>query len=290
MPEVTFKNGGIALLRNLTPEDIPGAEKLREIARWNQIPRDWERLISFAPEGCFALELDGKLVGTATTITYSDKVAWIGMVLVDPGVRGKGIGRSLLTTCIDYLQDRRIPSIRLDATPMGEPLYRSLGFEGYQQIFRMRGRTSRAAPPEGIRKARPADIAEIVRLDKKAFGCDRSPVIRALVQDFPDKVFVAGGKGSLSGAVLGRDGARARQIGPLLSLDDENAELLLRAALGAASGDCVVDVPDGSTACKSLLESAGFIVERPFTRMFLGKDAPREKWGMYQLIHCPELG
>jgi len=290
MPEVTFKDGGVALLRNLTPEDIPVAEKLRKIARWNQTPRDWKRLISFSPEGCFALELDGELVGTATTTIYAGKVAWIGMMLIDPDVRGKGLGRSLLTTCIDYLQDRRIPSIRLDATPMGEPLYRSLGFEGYQQIFRMRGRTSKSALPEGIRKARPADVAEIARLDKKAFGCDRSPVIQALVEDFPEKTLVACGKNGISGTILGREGARAFQIGPLVSLDNETAELLLRAALGTASGDCVVDVPDGSTTCKAFLEGAGFTVERPFSRMFLGKSAPREKWGMYQIIHCPELG
>jgi len=48
------------------------------------------------------------------------------MVLVDPSVRGCGLGTQLLYEALDILGDMR--TIRLDATPAGHPIYRKLGF------------------------------------------------------------------------------------------------------------------------------------------------------------------
>src|SRR2546426_12200613 len=83
-------------LRVMTIPDIPAGMRLKEIAGWNQTPADWERFLSASPEGCFVTEVEGRVVGTATTINYEDRFAWIGMVLVDPDYRGRGIGTRLL--------------------------------------------------------------------------------------------------------------------------------------------------------------------------------------------------
>lgn len=67
----------------MTPEDIPAAVRLKDAAGWNQTAFDWERFISTRPQGCFAAESEGRLIGTSATITYEDRLAWIGMVIVD---------------------------------------------------------------------------------------------------------------------------------------------------------------------------------------------------------------
>ncbi len=58
------------------------------------------------------------------------------MVLVDPEYRRRGIATRLLGAAIDYLKNAGVPSIKLDATPAGQPLYEILGFAGEVMIER----------------------------------------------------------------------------------------------------------------------------------------------------------
>ena len=71
-------------IRLLFESDIPAAMTLKEAAGWNQTEEDWRRLLSLEPSGCFAAIKDERLIGTTTTTTYANELAWIGMVLVDP--------------------------------------------------------------------------------------------------------------------------------------------------------------------------------------------------------------
>src|SRR5438876_12316402 len=90
----------------LARADIPAAMRLKDAAGWNQTETDWLRLLSFSPDGCFAAEVEGRIIGTVTTIRYEDRFAWIGMMLVDSEYRGRGIGTALLTRTIDHLESK----------------------------------------------------------------------------------------------------------------------------------------------------------------------------------------
>ena len=80
----------IMRMRQMTRQDIADGMRLKDLAQWNQTEADWERFLFASPEGCFVAEIDCRVVGTAATIIYEDHFAWIGMVLVDPGLRGHG--------------------------------------------------------------------------------------------------------------------------------------------------------------------------------------------------------
>src|ERR1041384_2093827 len=95
-------------LRLFTKADLPFADSLRAVAGWNQTIRDWQRFLALQPEGCFLAEWNGSPAGTATTIAYGTEVAWIGMVLVHPDCRSRGIGTALLQHCIDFLRRRQV--------------------------------------------------------------------------------------------------------------------------------------------------------------------------------------
>jgi GNAT superfamily N-acetyltransferase len=86
----------------MTVADVPLGMRLKEQAGWNQTEADWRRFLDLEPEGCFVAELDGQPVGTTTTCVFGS-VAWVGMVLVDPAVRGRGVGRSLMKHALDWL-------------------------------------------------------------------------------------------------------------------------------------------------------------------------------------------
>ena len=106
----------------MTPAELDFADSLRALAGWNQTRNDWQRLLAHEPRGCFVAEWNGALAGTATTTCYGTDLAWIGMVLVHPDYRRRGIGTALLQQCLDYLSGRGVRCIKLDATPLGRPV------------------------------------------------------------------------------------------------------------------------------------------------------------------------
>src|SRR6185436_14043087 len=110
-------------LRLLTRDDLPFADSVRALAGWNQTIADWERFLTAEPDGCFLAEWNGVPAGTATTMVYGLALAWIGMVLVHPDHRRRGIGRALLVRCIEHLRGRGVRGIKLDATPAGKEVY-----------------------------------------------------------------------------------------------------------------------------------------------------------------------
>src|SRR5215211_8728516 len=93
-------------IRLLFESDIAAAMRLKDAAGWNQTEKDWLRLLALEPYGCFAAVKDGRLVGTTTTTTYGNDLAWIGMVLVDPEERHQGIATQLMNVALDYLKDK----------------------------------------------------------------------------------------------------------------------------------------------------------------------------------------
>ena len=112
--------------------------RLKEAAGWNQTEADWRRLVKLEPDGCFAAIENDQLVGTTTTTTYEDDLAWIGMVLVDPQHRRRGIATRLIETALAYL-DGKVAVVKLDATAEGEPVYEKFGFKTESLVERWRG-------------------------------------------------------------------------------------------------------------------------------------------------------
>src|SRR6266852_4773742 len=106
-------------LRRMTDSDLRAADELRRLAGWNQTIEDWRRLLRLEPRGCFVAVQNGEVVGTVTTTTYGQALAWIGMMLVHPEHQRRGIGTRLMRQALEYLQGRGVKSVKLDATPAG---------------------------------------------------------------------------------------------------------------------------------------------------------------------------
>src|SRR5947209_20559745 len=110
-------------VRLLNPSDIPQAMRLKGAAGWNQTAEDWARLMELAPHGCFGIDVDGVLASTTTAVCYGTDLAWIGMVLTSAEHRGRGLARTLMRHTLEYIAQRGVECVKLDATDMGRPLY-----------------------------------------------------------------------------------------------------------------------------------------------------------------------
>jgi len=156
-------------LRLLTARDLPFADAVRAAAGWNQTLDDWRRFLALEPEGCFLAEWEGKPAGTATTLIHGPELAWIGMVLVHPDSRRRGIGQALLRHCLEHLRQRGVGCIKLDATPLGQPVYERLGFRSEWTLARWE-RASAPAVADAPHEPPPEPRGLGVRQSSAAFG------------------------------------------------------------------------------------------------------------------------
>ena len=284
------------MIRPLAASDLDGAVRLSASAGWNQNRADWAMMLRLG-QGWGIEAADGagdvQLAASIVVLPYGSDFAWTSMVLVLPDCRRRGYAQRLLRHALAELVAQGRAAV-LDATPAGHAVYAQEGFAdtwGFARYRREAGSGSpqrSTAPP--TRPLRDSDWPAIAALDAPAFGASRVSLLRALAQRWPQAARVAELDGRLRGYVLGRDGREALQVGPLLATDDDVAKALLGAALGAADGPLYVDLLDCRRALLPWLQAAGFVLQRPFTRMVHGAaNAPGDPASIV-LAAGPELG
>jgi predicted N-acetyltransferase YhbS len=251
--------------------DIPASLALCRQAGWNQVEADWRRLLRLEPEGLFVAEIDGRVCGTISVTAYAATSAWIGMLLVDPDFRRRGIGSALMARCIRTLQDRGVESIKLDATDAGRPVYLKLGFRDERPIHRYSAlRPTDSLAGASLRPVAETDWAGIAEIDGGAFGADRLRLLRLLATDGPSAIVEEGGR--LRGYGFARGGHEAGFLGPIVATDAASAEQLTVALLAALPAENVYwDILPDNAAAADLAEQFGFSVARRLTRMVLGE-------------------
>ncbi len=263
----------------MTADDVPFGMSLTVQAGWNQTEADWRRFLAMASNGCFVAEVDGTPAGTLTTCVMGS-VAWIAMVLVEAARRGQGIGSALMQHAVAYLDGRGVPTIRLDATPLGRPVYQKLGFEDEYTVIRYGGAPVHIPQPDAgaLRPYAPEDFAAVARLDRQIAGTDRSKLLERLLAEQPDAARVVTDRGSCAGFCLLRPGTRATQVGPCLASVPHAGLRLLADALDRCAGQPVmIDIPENNTVASLFIRGTGLEHQRPFVRMYRGVpplDAP----------------
>mgnify|MGYP001607320646 FL=1 len=277
-------------LRLLNRSDFAAGMALKDFAGWNQTLADWERFLRASPTGCFAAEVDGKAVGTSTTIVYEGRFAWIGMVLVDPEYRSRGIGTRLLERAVEHLDELRVPTIKLDATPQGKPIYEKMGFVTEYEIERWVLHRE-AVALSALARAGIPDIEKIIKEDGAVFGADRGELLRSLHADAPDFTLASELEGEVIGYALGRGGSRADHLGPWMAWDQPTGRELLDAFLQRSARDTVfVDCLKNNEMARELLLSRGFLISRPLTRMVRGPNTLPGHPELLCAILGPEFG
>jgi GNAT superfamily N-acetyltransferase len=273
----------------MRPEHIPDGLRLCRAAAWNQTARDWARFLDEAPDGARIATVDGRVVGTAATIRYGDAFGWIGMVLVDPAARGRGIGTRLFDEALGLLSD--IPVARLDATPAGYPLYLKRGFVEEYRLHRMTitSAASRQPVAAGVRAVRPDDLTGMLAVDVTAFGAARATMLRWMLEGAPEMAWLADDGTRVRGFVLGRHGHVFDHIGPVIAADVDTAAALTVAALAATSRPVVLDATPHVPGWLEWLTSRGFVEQRELIRMTRGAAPATERERQFAILG-PEFG
>lgn len=122
----------------LQPADIPQLNSLQ--------PVGWPPIIPYyefytRTRYCHPLKYvaNGQIAGIGSSIEHKG-TAWLAHIIVREDFRRQGIGKAITSALMDNLMKRRrVRSIHLVATPMGEPLYQQLGFRRLSEYVFLRG-------------------------------------------------------------------------------------------------------------------------------------------------------
>ncbi len=277
----------------MTVADLPFGMRLKAANGWNQTEADWRRYLDLQPDGCFVAMLDREPVGTLTSCVFGP-VAWIAMVLVDSEHRGRGVGTALMRQALEFLEQQGVSSARLDATPLGQPLYEKLGFVAEYTLHRYEGILPPAEPKQGtvslsVEPLASAYVPEMLRIDRAVTHTDRRKLVLRLASEFPETMRILRGANATLGFCGARPGARALQIGPCLATGAAGRPLLEDVRQHYGCKQVFIDIPDDNEPAVRWALETGLIEQRPLLRMCRGRaldECVAELWAS----SGPEMG
>jgi predicted N-acetyltransferase YhbS len=279
-------------IRTMRASDIDDALTLSKSVGWNQIAADWHRMYHLEPSGCFVAQYQDHVVGTTLCCVFGN-VAWLAMVIVQENLRGRGLGSLLVQRGLDCARQNGIDSVRLDATPLGQHVYRRFGFEPQFELIRMAGvvQTSKPTSPASDLMIRTASLTEVPTLfeyDRHATRTDRRKLLNQLFSEWTPLV-ACSRDGRVHGFLAHREGRLATQHGPCAGTRGA-ARALFRHALNSRAGTSVIaDIPSDKTDLLAIATEHGLSPQRTLLRMCCGTSVEEDRQ-LFHLSYGGEFG
>ena len=176
----------------MRPEDVVAAERLssegfyevdarlsprggpdpqpRSPARGAQWVERTLHVLRTDPGGCWVAEVDGEMVGCATSLTR--ELMWIlSTYVVRPGLQGQGIGKALLAAALHHGRGCLRGMLSASADTKAIRRYRAAGFSLHPQMY-LSGSVDRAAIPivEKVRDGSAGDFELMDSIDRRVRG------------------------------------------------------------------------------------------------------------------------
>ena len=262
-------------VRNLTTNEL---EKIDPVlmAAYNttsSFKPQLQRNLALQPDGWLVAESNGTLVGMVGAVDYGG-FAYVGLMGVHPAFQRRGIATVLMEHLLVWLNEHSCCEVALDATASGAALYAKHGFvEVEKSLVFDRQNTPEQHPNsfEQIAILRSCDLTKLTAFDKMLFGADRRTVFATLLNELPNRAFVARDR---AGQIVGYLFAQSQKIGPWAANTATVAEaLLLRVLSLSFDGAPRVLVPGANPIAKSLLSRYGFRQQRTLSHMRRGESA-----------------
>lgn len=275
----------------MTESDLSAALLLSTSVGWNQIPADWQRMLLLERSGCFVAVQNGEVVGTTLCCTFGT-VAWLAMVIVREDQRGRGLGRELVRTGLEYAQQQGAKTVRLDATLLGQAVYRKLGFVPQFELIRMGGIVGvsvvSSSTEHQILNATPKDFDEIFRLDHEGTRTEREKLLRRLFSEWNPSIAVSL-TGKIDGFLASRQGRLSKQYGPMSGSEAAAVDLLSDALTNSCGQSVIADIPVHRESLLQVARKFGLSEQRTLLRMCYG-DAVEESPHRFHLSYGGEFG
>jgi GNAT superfamily N-acetyltransferase len=281
-----MSSSGHLHFRDMTEADVEAGLRLSRASGWNQTAEDWRLLLALG-RGLFRVGVEeGRVVASGGAVLYDQALAWICMILVDPGHRGRGLGTRVFDEVLGrvraFVNAGRVAVVGLDATPAGREIYLLRRFVDGPALVRLGAEPSPTAHPQArgrVHAMGPGDLEQVLALDLRAFGASRAPVLHHALASAPELARVVHEDGRVRGFCLGRHGDHSDHVGPIVAESGDVACDLIGACLAQRRNRPMIVDACVEPEWLARLQALGFREQRPFTRMHLdGHSLPAERW------------
>ena len=219
-------------------------------------------------------------------MAYDAAFGFIGLYIVEPALRGRGIGTRLWDTALRYLGGR---NIGLDGVVAMRAAYERSGFKLAYRNIRYQG-TGGGEIPAGVSPIHEVELGELLAFDRKMFPAEREAFLSRWMSQDAAVAFAAIRGGELAGYCVRRICRDGYKIGPLFAATAAVAEDLYSAlAAGATGAALFLDVPEPNVEARALAARHGMSPVFETARMYTKGD-PGVPLGQVYGVTTFELG
>jgi ribosomal protein S18 acetylase RimI-like enzyme len=232
---------------------------------WNPGLHDAHCFHAADPNGFFIGELQGEPVGTISAVAYDEHFGFIGLYIVRPEFRGKGLGFRIWQHAMNYLGEG---NIGLDGVVAQQANYAKSGFRLAHRNIRFQG-VARGTASGALSDLKAVAFDRLAAYDRQWFPASRAGFLRAWVTQ-PDAIALASLRdGHIRGYGVVRACREGRKIGPLFADNEHIAEQLFDALLAGCAGETVsIDVPESNASAIAMAERHGMASTFETARMY----------------------
>jgi predicted N-acetyltransferase YhbS len=279
-------------LIQLQKEHIPQVIQLSDAVGWDYDRPELETVFNTGSVWGHVTH-EGRLVSSGAVFPYGDQLASIGLIMVHPEYQGQGFGREVTEAC---MRANLNPIQMLVATSEGIPVYRKLGFRQTDSVHKCIA--TEFKPIEHVqiqdryrcRPYRSLDFEQVCKLDREAFGADRSSFLSRRLDQAYERLVITDTNGLIVGYGLAVERPHMLLIGPLVTPDDGSALTLLHFLAAHYNGPLRIDIPSGKEAfVQSCVERSFHIVRQP-PLMLRGTENPPQRNGRLYALASQAFG
>jgi len=220
------------------------------------------------PKGFFRSRDGARTVATLSVVRVGRNFAFVGLYIVDPEYRGRGVGLGLWNEVMSRFDGM---VLGLDAVPEQVRTYASDGFVPAHDNARYTSR--RLPPPDAPVPVHPASavrFADLVEFDAAHFFGPRPEFLAKWIEgEGRDAVVTLEGE-EITGFAASRLTSAGHRIGPVFAGDAETARALILDLASRAHGQVAIDIPLDNHAAVDLLTDLGMSQSFDTTRMYRG--------------------
>lgn len=246
------------LLRRLGPPDLAAVLTLLEAEGWAYDAGDLDLVLK---TGTLWGHIDhtGSPISCAAVTLFGERMAALGLVMVQREYRGRGLGSQLVEHAVHRVAGA-VP-VGLVSNPSATALYRRLGFVPVETIVTLK-RSAKSlktpTPPASTNPYHEALQTAVMAADACANGFPREDFLAAWLSK-ADRVRVAGeAHHRLSGFAVATKRGDALHVGPLTANDPDTALTLLLDLLDGYGGPVRIDLVSEQPQLIQRLRALGF--------------------------------
>lgn len=261
---------------------------------WDPGRADADAFWNADPEAFVGFDFGGGLGGAGAVVAYGDELGFVGLFIVRPELRRRGLGTQLWAEMMRRLRSRLRDGapLALDGVPEMTSFYSAGGFDELHGTSRRRAVIDAAAldPDPELVPVTQVPFEELLAFDAPCFGAPRPRFLEGWLEPEGGAGLALPGDGGLRGYGVLRPTVGGFKVGPLFAEDAAVAARLLDGLLAAAAGSAVsLDVPETNAEAVAMADAHGMKEVFRCVRMYSGRP-PATAWARVFGLTTLELG